>query len=292
MVEKLKRSNDKGGSSSRRQSNASLLPEHSPLVKKISNARSDDGRRDDVVNMHIDVQVNIESGACTLRTSPTEQNVLAKRPSAKDLRAKNILAPQVHFTKFSIPSVDLKGYYVSEPNTMPLQAHPLVPTRPPAVIRNSKDLVSFYSDSAVGSQFQKAPNRGCFYLSVALASMPSETVVTPHLADFVEQVLEPLPISTGAMSVNSTTTLDDGADPVNNIVGIDTSALPLDVIFHLSVQSSTIRFDGQQQVCLVIWRRTMDLVENECRRLPPEVAQFDVDGFDEEVGRIGVSRRD
>ena len=34
---------------------------------------------------------------------------------------------------------------------------------------------------------------------------------------------------------------------MNNIVAIDTSALPLDFIFHLSVQSSVIRFDGQQQ---------------------------------------------
>ena len=98
------------------------------MAQKVSNARSEDGerRRDDVVNMHIDVQVNIESGACTLRTSPKEQNVLTKRPSAKDLRAKNIIAPPLNYTKFSIPrflsfraikqnefSVDLKGYYVS-----------------------------------------------------------------------------------------------------------------------------------------------------------------------------------
>lgn len=32
------------------------------------------------------------------------------------------------------------------------------------------------------------------------------------------------------------------------IVALDTSSLPLDVLFHMSVQSSTVRFEGQQQV--------------------------------------------
>ena len=33
----------------------------------------------------------------------------------------------------------------------------------------------------------------CFYLALELASMPDETILTPCLADFLEQVLEPLP---------------------------------------------------------------------------------------------------
>lgn len=32
----------------------------------------------------------------------------------------------------------------------------------------------------------------CFYMSLELASMPIETLITPCLADFLEQVVEPL----------------------------------------------------------------------------------------------------
>ncbi|PIO56307.1 hypothetical protein TELCIR_22294 [Teladorsagia circumcincta] len=76
--------------------------------------------------------------------------------------------------------------------------------------------------------------------------MPTETVVTPHLADYLEQVLEPLPISSGA-TVTSVPSVAEQQEGVAHIVGMDTSALPIDVLFFLTVQSSTIRFDGQQQ---------------------------------------------
>lgn len=38
-----------------------------------------------------------------------------------------------------------------------------------------------------------------------------------------------------------------------SIVEIDTSVIPLDVLFHLTVHSSAIRFEGQQQVVLFIF---------------------------------------
>ncbi|VDO69537.1 unnamed protein product [Heligmosomoides polygyrus] len=100
----------------------------------------------------------------------------------------------------------------------------------------------------MGASFKNSNvrHRGCFYLSAALASMPTETVVTPHLADYLEQVLEPLPISSGA-TVTSVPSVAEPQEGVAHIVGMDTSALPIDVLFFLTVQSSTIRFDGQQQ---------------------------------------------
>lgn len=38
-----------------------------------------------------------------------------------------------------------------------------------------------------------------------------------------------------------------------SIVEMDTSVIPLDVLFHLTVQSSAIRFEGQQQVIIHIF---------------------------------------
>ncbi|VDM71626.1 unnamed protein product, partial [Strongylus vulgaris] len=146
--------------------------------------------------MHIDVHVSIESGRCTLRTAPKQEQsamvpIMVKKPSSKDLRTKA------------------------------------------------------FSSAQPAAHLSVQRKRGCFYLSAALASMPTETVVTPHLADYLEQVLEPLPISSGA-----TVTSVPSAEPqegVAHIVGMDTSALPIDVLFFLTVQSSAIRFDGQQQ---------------------------------------------
>lgn len=43
-----------------------------------------------------------------------------------------------------------------------------------------------------GNTFASSKNK-CFYLSLELASMPLETLITPCLADFLEQVVEPLP---------------------------------------------------------------------------------------------------
>lgn len=42
--------------------------------------------------------------------------------------------------------------------------------------------------------------------------------------------------------------ISEGGDTDVAIVEIDTSTIPLDVLFHLTVQSSTIRFEGQQLV--------------------------------------------
>lgn len=50
--------------------------------------------------------------------------------------------------------------------------------------------------SPESSNFQNPPIKNkCFYLSLELASMPLETLITPCLADFLEQVVEPLPES-------------------------------------------------------------------------------------------------
>lgn len=42
--------------------------------------------------------------------------------------------------------------------------------------------------------------------------------------------------------------LNEMNDSDVSIVNMDTSVIPLDVLFHLTVQSSTIRFEGQQRV--------------------------------------------
>lgn len=79
--------------------------------------------------------------------------------------------------------------------------------------------------------------------------MLEQTLVTPSLADFLEQVVEPLPESlfeTSAQPSSSNQQMTD-EDSVAPIVALDTSVLPLDVFFHMTVYSSVIRFEGGEQ---------------------------------------------
>ncbi|KAE9555244.1 hypothetical protein FO519_001495 [Halicephalobus sp. NKZ332] len=187
---------------------------------------------DESVDMNIDVQINIESGQCILRANPSSSSgvggstaqTLAKRPSARDLK-KNFAGKELCMTKLSIPSVDVKVFYTSN--------DPAAST--PENIKN------IFKEQM---KLRKAKNN-CFYLALELASMPDETLVTPNLADFLEQMIEPLPENLfETAKQESENSSESAAVP---IVTLDTSSLPLDVLFHMVVQSSRVRFEGQQQ---------------------------------------------
>lgn len=78
--------------------------------------------------------------------------------------------------------------------------------------------------------------------------MLEQTLVTPSLADFLEQVVEPLPESLFETSVQPSTHDQEATnDNTVPIVALDTSVLPLDVFFHMTVYSSVIRFEGGEQ---------------------------------------------
>ncbi|VDK65860.1 unnamed protein product [Onchocerca ochengi] len=185
------------------------------------------------VDMNIDVQVSIESGSCTLRTlgKPEESTgLLTKRPSARDLKSKMAQTNEsVAVTKLAIPSVDIRAYYTSLDTG---QIHKQIPHH----------IQTTFSYKYGRSSPWRRP---AFYLAVELASMPQESLITPHIADFLEQMFGTIPEN----SVNSSLNVDQNEmiDSDVSIVEMDTSVIPLDVLFYLSVQSSTVRFEGQQQ---------------------------------------------
>ncbi|CAJ0955025.1 unnamed protein product, partial [Mesorhabditis belari] len=286
MIEKWRRSHiqPKKQASSRNQDLVSR--KHSRPGETASINKAEPIRPETTVDMHIDLQLNIASGLCILRTMQKEgsqqqtgfTNVqMSKKPSAKDLRKGLFTMQQSNETRFSIPSVDIKGYYASKEavgemenrlNPMneigemnnPMKQHLIDEQRMahasstsfldrPSPLKTLKKLPS--STSNLGKEVNPS-KRGCFYLNISLASMPTETVVRPHLADFLEQVLEPLPNTSGLMFRSSSiSTIQESINSTDSvsapIVSIDTSALPLDIILYLTIQSSTFRFEGQQQ---------------------------------------------
>ncbi|KIH57173.1 hypothetical protein ANCDUO_12638 [Ancylostoma duodenale] len=256
MIEKIRRRKNTANKVEKRPRTLSIdnLPKPVKVASEARAADSDDSRgQTENVKMHIDVQVSIESGRCTLRTAPKQEQlaivpIMVKKPSVKDLRSKAFASSQpANFTRFSIPSLDMKGYYLSgDSGSIPT---PISSSLTKDQLREAAPISASTQASTTTTNISSQRKRGCFYLSAALASMPTETVVTPHLADYFEQVLEPLPISSGA-TVTSVPSVAEPQEGVAHIVGMDTSALPIDVLFFLTVQSSTIRFDGQQQFVL------------------------------------------
>uniref|UniRef100_F1KPJ4 Bridge-like lipid transfer protein family member 1 C-terminal domain-containing protein n=1 Tax=Ascaris suum TaxID=6253 RepID=F1KPJ4_ASCSU len=213
-------------------SSASRIQQHSDGLARMS----DSNVPGDLVDMDIDVQVSIESGLCTLRAVVKQEEFptpFSKKPSARDLKSKMWAANgSSALTKLAIPSVDVKAYYTS-------------------LDRNQAQMMPRHMQTVFAHKYGKQSHRRrpAFYLAVELSSMPQESLVTPHLADFVEQMLEPLPESNVfGSSVNlSTVNQSEVGESDVPIVEMDTSALPLDVLFHLTVQSSTVRFEGHQQ---------------------------------------------
>uniref|UniRef100_A0A158Q731 FSA_C domain-containing protein n=1 Tax=Elaeophora elaphi TaxID=1147741 RepID=A0A158Q731_9BILA len=186
------------------------------------------------VDMNIDVQVGIESGLCTLRAlgkSEESTGISSKRPSVRDVKSKMTQTNEsTAVTKLAIPSVDVRAYYTSLDTG---QMHKQIPRQIQASHKYGRS-----------NQWR----RPSFYLAVELASMPQESLITPHIADFFEQVFATIPEN----NVNSSLDLSNmDQNEVNDsdvsIVEMDTSVIPLDVLFHLTVQSSAIRFEGQQQ---------------------------------------------
>ncbi|VDO08844.1 unnamed protein product, partial [Brugia timori] len=203
------------------------------------------------VDMNIDVQVGIESGSCTLRAfGKLEENtgLPSKRPSVRDLKSKMAQTSEyVAVTKLAIPSVDIRAYYTSLDTG---QIHKQIPRHVQA---------TFLHKYGRSSQWR----RPAFYLAVELASMPQESLITPHLADFLEQMFATIPENNINSSLNlSNLDQNEMTDYDVSIVEMDTSVIPLDVLFHLTVQSSAIRFEGQQQVIPIIFTTFFLLLRN------------------------------
>ncbi|KAI1727949.1 hypothetical protein DdX_00092 [Ditylenchus destructor] len=210
----------------------SILPGGKPAVQTIAS---------ESVDMNIDIQISIECGQCILRanqTSASQRGFLTKKPSARDLKSKlggmlNSGGSLQSVTKLSIPSLDARMFYTSNDPVATVPAH----------IRQlfqGRERVRATPPNVVGLKNK------CFYMALELASMPLETQITPCLADFLEQVVEPLPESLFEPAIKTDNETESNANSLP-IVAMDTSSLPLDVLFHMSVQSSTIRFEGQQQ---------------------------------------------
>ncbi|VUZ47580.1 unnamed protein product [Hymenolepis diminuta] len=93
------------------------------------------------------------------------------------------------------------------------------------------------------------------YASVVLQKLPQTLIVHPGLLDFLEQALENLPASAfGSESDDAQSNQPNSSVQLNDALMTSTKALMVDVVVHLRIQPSSIRFlclpDSQMQ-CLI-----------------------------------------
>ncbi|KAI1299178.1 putative transmembrane protein [Halotydeus destructor] len=169
--------------------------------------------------------------------------------SASKLRGQ---AGPADFTLFLIPGLDIKVHYNSKMvnfDSPQGQGSSFGPSHSKHGL--SKDLEFQTSMGAIQRKF--GTKKASCYAWMTLHSIPEETIITPHLLDFLEQALEPIPIEIQQMSHGSAKTSTPTEDTSNGGQTDDmlTSApaqyavygsFPVDVIVYLHVQPSVLRF--------------------------------------------------
>lgn len=89
---------------------------------------------------------------------------------------------------------------------------------------------------------------------MTLHSIPEETIISPHILEFLEQALEPIPITLPAEKASGSSSADAAGTGLFNFDDPDpaggpsagpvtaTSSFPVDVVVYCHVQPSTFRF--------------------------------------------------
>nr|XP_034186923.1 transmembrane protein KIAA1109 isoform X7 [Osmia lignaria] len=232
------------------------------------------------IDFELDVKVLINSGKCVLHTKdpgkedeikimsrmkkerscsggtfefqPSSPSSSRKHLSSKEkssttstsrlryLQHANV--PLVDLTIFHIPGLDVKVHYESK--TLPEES---VSPR----ISSDNSLLNPSSTS----MFKKASTKkASLFAWMTLQSIPEETIISPHILEFLEQTLEPIPSKTHFHSTFHSNVQTNAMFPLENTESTSWAAtaasssnyvyasFPVDVIVYFHMQPSTFRF--------------------------------------------------
>lgn len=76
---------------------------------------------------------------------------------------------------------------------------------------------------------------------MTLQSVPEETIISPHILEFLEQTLEPIPPKTNFSSTAESSLINSDQD-IANYGNYVYASFPVDVIVYFHMQPSTFRF--------------------------------------------------
>ncbi|XP_043249927.1 transmembrane protein KIAA1109 isoform X1 [Colletes gigas] len=228
------------------------------------------------IDFELDVKVLINSGKCVLHTKdpgkddeikimsrmkkerscsggtfefqPSSPSSSRKHLSSKEkssttstsrlryLQHTNV--PLVDLTIFHIPGLDVKVHYESK--TLPEES------MSPRVSSENSTL----NPSSTTSLRKSSTKKASLFAWMTLQSIPEETIISPHILEFLEQTLEPIPsktsfhntVHTNAVfpleNTESTSWAATAASSSNYVY----ASFPVDVIVYFHMQPSTFRF--------------------------------------------------
>ncbi|CAH0602821.1 unnamed protein product [Chrysodeixis includens] len=214
------------------------------------------------IDFELDVKVYINSGKCVLHTKePSKEDELkisgrmrvgrsasgglgeggaagaagaaagtagGASPTAARRKAPHARhQPVLDLTVFRVPGLDLKVHYESK--TLPEEA--ASPQTVPPLPLN------------VGAR-KVGTKKAALFAWITLQSIPEETIISPHILEFLEQTLEPIPTKasfstpTPEAESGSRSRSAEGASYGQYVY----ASFPVDVIVHFHMQPSTFRF--------------------------------------------------
>ncbi|XP_059164299.1 bridge-like lipid transfer protein family member 1 [Physella acuta] len=201
-----------------------------------------------------------------LQTSPNTKRKLKKEASGASISSQRKLSLNPDTTIFFIPSVAVKVHYNSktdhasyvctnstileEPELFTAsKPHPFVPeitiTSPHTPGKEESNLSLDSGSPRRSGQLKKAS----LYAWITLQTLPEEMIISPTFLDFLEQALEPLPITSSSPSILKRDMMDSlvnnmDLDASQGSLGQQSMAFfPVDVVVHIKVDPSFIRFN-------------------------------------------------
>ncbi|XP_037958120.1 transmembrane protein KIAA1109 homolog isoform X2 [Teleopsis dalmanni] len=242
------------------------------------------------VDFELDIKVLVNSGKCVLHTKEnSEERYLISGPTtvkthkrersignewgsptpSRRQRDKSKLRYNTSnsgvlsdLTIFHIPGLDVKLHY---------QSRTVYETSETVRVTSSE---SHYSaTSVIGRRI--GSKRASLFAWMTLQSIPEETIISPHILEFLEQTLEPIPTKTENNGGPQT--------PSNNPVNLDIlptnyvtyASFPVDVIVYFHMQPSTFRFSclPVSRVECMLQLPSLDIVFSSKRSLEEEQNQ-------------------
>ncbi|CRK93957.1 CLUMA_CG007483, isoform B [Clunio marinus] len=200
------------------------------------------------IDFELDVKVVINSGKCVLHTKESSDekssnyssNVKTHRrersigtdhgsplPNRRNkekskLKYNTSAGALVDLTIFHIPGLDVKLHYQSK--TLPDDMSPKVQSIDPFGM-------------PINTTRRMSTKRASLFAWLTLQSIPEETIISPHILEFLEQTLEPLP--TAQFTVPSSNPVNLEMLEHNYVVY---ASFPVDVIVYFHMKPSTFRF--------------------------------------------------
>ncbi|OWR42726.1 hypothetical protein KGM_210934 [Danaus plexippus plexippus] len=195
------------------------------------------------IDFELDVKVHINSGKCVLHTKEPARDDDIKIGGSRSRVGRSASGgvsggrpPPPDLTVFQVPGLVLKVHYESK--TLP------------------EESISPHSLSSMTSR-KVGTKKAALFAWITLQSIPEETIISPHILDFLEQTLEPIPtkvptaepefagrrsaVEVGEASAGAGGGASGDAEGASYGQYVYAS-FPVDVIVHFSTRPSAFRF--------------------------------------------------